>query len=423
MTNPVQAGIAPSIAIVGSGPAGCYTAQFCRKAWPDAEITVFEAAAVPYGLIRYGIAADHQGTKEVVRQFERLFDRAGVRFAGNVRIGTDLPFDALTAAFDVVVLATGIRSDRPLGIPQEPGARVVGAGALMRALNGHPGALDEVVQSGGALGERLALIGNGNVAIDVLRVLLKSADAFHGSDIDDHALETLRPQPIAQVQVIGRSAPARARFDPAMVKEFAALPGILRSVRGTGEPDDERVLEMLTGTAAHAPVEIGGETQQAEVVFHFRLVPERIALRDGATILSVRDAVGELIEIEVDTVITAIGFSHHPESPDLTQDWAGAGVYRVGWASGSHGALPQNRREAKELVDRIASDLAASGTGEPSAGFAAIAPLIADRAVYYADWLRIDAHETGAAPAGRTRVKVVDHEQMLAIAREDFTAE
>ena len=108
---------APTIAIVGSGPSGCYIAQFLRKRWPAAEIVIFDRLDHPYGLVNYGVALDHPGTKAVARQFDRLFDKDGVRFAGKVEIGTDITLDELRSAFDIVVLATGLHGDRTLDVP------------------------------------------------------------------------------------------------------------------------------------------------------------------------------------------------------------------------------------------------------------------------------------------------------------------
>ena len=117
MVSPILEATAPTIAIVGSGPSGCYTAQFLRKRWPDGEIVVFDRLDHPYGLVNYGVALDHPGTKAVARQFDRLFDKDGVRFAGKIEIGTDVSLEELRQAFDVVVLASGLHGDRSLDIP------------------------------------------------------------------------------------------------------------------------------------------------------------------------------------------------------------------------------------------------------------------------------------------------------------------
>src|SRR6478609_3075307 len=130
--------LAPTIAIVGSGPSGCYVAQFLRKRWRAAEIVIFDRLDHPYGLVNYGVALDHPGTKAVARQFDRLFDKDGVRFAGEVEVGTDVMLEELRSPFDVVVLASGLHGDRPLGVPGAELPSVLGSGRLTRLINGHP---------------------------------------------------------------------------------------------------------------------------------------------------------------------------------------------------------------------------------------------------------------------------------------------
>jgi len=149
---------------------------------------------VPYGLVRYGVAADHQGTKAIIRQFERLFERQGAGFIGNLDIGSDVTLDYLRAAYDAVILAAGLATDRTLGIPGEDLAGIAGAGAITRALNGHPDAPPLP-----PLGKHVVVMGNGNVAIDIVRLLAKSADELAGSDLGPEATAWLTAGDVATV--------------------------------------------------------------------------------------------------------------------------------------------------------------------------------------------------------------------------------
>ena len=162
--------VAPRVAVVGSGPAGCFTAQSLRRTFPHAPIDVFDELPTPYGLIRYGVAADHQGTKSIARQFDRLFTHEGVRFRGNIRIGADVSLDELRRSYDAVVVATGMHSDTRLAVPGGDLANVHGAGRITRLLNTHPDEADAP-----RLGADVVIIGQGNVAMDVARLLARTA--------------------------------------------------------------------------------------------------------------------------------------------------------------------------------------------------------------------------------------------------------
>lgn len=405
-----------TIAVVGSGPSGCYVASFLAKTWPQSEITVFESMPTPYGLVRYGIAADHQGTKNVTRQFDRLFTKEGVRFAGNVAIGADIEFADLAYCFDIVVLATGLPQDRPLGIPQQEGTRVIGAGALLRALNSHP-AHPISCESDGRhppLGQQLAVIGMGNVAIDVVRLLSKDCHELDGSDINDELLEQLRPERPTSIDVISRSGLSQAKFDLTMMRELLSLSNIDLSVTGLRDDDDGPAAELLRPyTVSHAP-----EETRTRVRLHFQLTPESISSRDGRTILRARGPLAPAIDIVVDSVITAIGFTHGAldDRSCPTGEWSGENVYRVGWLSrGPRGAIPENRKDARRVVDRIADDVASGRLRAGRLGFAAVEASLRN-VVSFADWQRIEAVEQRAAAPGRCRRKITDRKHMLSIA-------
>ena len=405
----------PTIAVVGSGPSGCYTAQFLRKTWPLSEVVVFEALPTPYGLIRYGVAPDHQGTKGVTRQFDRLFERDGARFAGNVRIGTDVPFDELAGAFDVVVLATGLWGDRSLCVPQDPQARTIGAGLLLRGLNGYPG-LSESPGLSEPLGSRVAIVGNGNVAIDALRLLAKNREDLHGTDVDDRLLDMLRPAPIEQIDIIGRSKASNAKFDVTALRELGQLPNVRFEIGDALGDESGQVIDVLRDLAGRPASDQAG-THQVKVTFHFGQAPTAVRYAAGKTMLDTASPTGEspAKQFEVDSVVTAIGFTGGHDG--VPADWAARNVWRVGWLRrGPRGTIPENRRDAKDISDSIGEALRSGCIAMGKPGLSAIWPQIAGYVVEFGDWRRLDEHERQVASAGRCRAKVTDLAQMLDVA-------
>ena len=252
-----------SIAIVGAGPSGCFTAQALGKALPDAVIDILDALPVPYGLVRYGVAPDHQGTKAVIRQFERLFERQGVAFFGHVRLDEDVTLDQLTGIYDAVVLATGLSTDRKLGVRGDDLPGVWGSGAVTRCWNDYPDAAAPVI------GKQVVIVGNGNVAADLVRILAKRDGEFHGSDLSEANIAALKAASVGRIDVVGRSPAEQAKFDPVMIREIGRLEDARIHVHGlTGEG---KIIEALAAIDGHAP-----EGACREIHFHFGWTPEEI---------------------------------------------------------------------------------------------------------------------------------------------------
>jgi cytochrome P450/flavodoxin len=399
---PAEAAPAPRVAVVGSGPAGCFAAQAVRRSFPQAEIDVFDRMPVPYGLVRYGVAADHQGTKAVARQFDRLFTRDGVRFHGGVELGRDLDLADLRSAFDAVILATGLSADAPLDVPGAGLAGVHGAGRITRLLNAHP--REEGVAP--RLGRRVVVVGHGNVALDVTRLLARTGEGLDGSDIADDAHARLAGD-IEEIHLVGRSAPAAAKFDPVMVRELAALPGIAHEVHGADlvavpAGKDARV------DAVRALAEGGAGEPRVRVHWWFGLTPARI---DGDTsVHAVVFAGGEgEVALNADAVITAVGFT----ADDATPVTPGAhpdgriepGLYAAGWLRrGPRGTIPDQRADARTLAQALADDIASGAVTPGAPGIAAVAA--AASAVDFDGWRRIDVRETVGAAPGRVRAKL-----------------
>lgn len=410
----------PAIAVLGSGPSGCYTAQFLRKKWPNAEITILEALPVPYGLLRYGVATDHQGTKAIEAQFDRLFERDGVHFAGNVHVGRDISFEKIADNFDIVVRATGLRHDRKLSVEPDASCNVIGAGALLKALNGYP-ALELPLADNGELaplGQRVAVIGNGNVAMDVIRLLCKSEPGMIGSDVDDRRLAALRADGVTSIEVFGRSSAGQAKFDLSMLKEVVALANVRIECIGIIESDTGKTVETLLEAASNSRDNDG----QILVRFHFGATPKAI-VKDGSSLqLSmVRTDTTAPSLFHVDSVISATGFTNESPcgSPCTESSWIGKNVFKVGWLNrDGKGAIAENRKDAKQVAELICEMFDAGRLSSSKPGFEAIRSELANPVVVFSGWKKIDNYEKSLASEHRCRKKVTDIDTMLAIAND-----
>lgn len=389
------------VAIVGAGPSGCYTAQAVRKLVPTARIAVLDASPTPYGLIRYGIAPDHQGAKAVSRQFERLFRQPDVTFLGNVAVGRDLPLEALLENFDAVVLATGLPTDRPSDAVQDPGARVIGAGALVRLLNSDPDSplrsRSEALES---LGEEVAILGTGNVALDVARLLAKADTDLVASDVDDDALRRLVPDRLKTIHIIGRCAPHLAKWDAAMLKELAEVAEV--SLRIDATP-------FAAGDVASARTAIRVRFRQItnSIACHGERI--RVVTHDAADPSTVR-------HIDVDTVVTALGFEGTPFDAHGVAGRSAPNLFRVGGpATGMLGNVADNRKlavqTAKDLVEALPDR-----AHQQRRGVAGLRDALPPRHVDFDGWKRIDEAEVRRARPHRCRTKFTTRKDLLTAA-------
>ena len=429
------------IAIIGSGPAGYYTAEGCRKVFGDsARIDIVDRMPVPFGLIRTGVAPDHQSIKAVSRRFEAVALSDSVRFGGNISVGRDVEIDELLALYDAVVLATGAPDDRPLGIPGDDLPGVVGSAAFVGWYNGHP---DQAGLAPPLGGPGAVVVGNGNVALDVARILAKSQEEFGGSDIAGHALGELERASIDTVTLLGRRGPHQIAMTP---KELGEL-GHLARATPIVDPDDLPPVEVdaaldpgLRKSVAHLRdfAAAGDGGKPIRIVFDFfarpigiegdgrveRVVVERTALdSDGQA-----RGTGQSYAVPAALVVSCIGY-RTPPIPGVPYDEArgrfanvdgriAPGMYAVGWARrGPTGTIGTNRPDGFTIAELIAADI---GEGKGGAGRDGLDALLATRGVdviTFSDWQRIDAAEVARARLGSPREKFVSVGDMIGAAR------
>lgn len=412
------------IAVVGSGPGGCFTAQALRRHWKDAEITIFDRLAAPYGLIRYGVAADHQHTKAVTRQFDRSFASDDFRFAGNVEVGSDISLADLRSAFDIVVLATGRWRDRALTVPGSHLDGVLVSGDIVNALNTVPRPNLPMP----AIGERVVVVGAGNVALDIVRFLIKTAADYDNSDVSPEALGTYLARPAREITVLSRSPIASAKADVAMVRELGKIPGVAFTVANSSSAAEDNTLGLKREAAFADLAAIAPEETRAEVRFVFGTAPSRIRGTDHVESVHLAEApAGVDSVITADTVISAIGFDvnapghwHYAEEYDFApSDGPGrleCGLYRAGWLKrGPVGAIPANRADAHQVAKEIIADVESGRcpVGDDPGGFAVLPEDLRSKAVSFADWQQIDAAEVAYAEPARIRTKFRTHAEML----------
>lgn len=439
-TPPATDAAAPSVCIIGSGPSGLYAAdQILRKA-PTCRVDVIDRLPTPFGLVRAGVAPDHQGTKNIVRQFERTLSKPNARFLGNITVGRDVTLDELRGLYDATILAVGAPLDRTLGIPGEDLDGVYGSGAFVGWYNGHP----DHAGLKPRLSKSIAVIGNGNVALDIARILGKTADEMTGSDICTHAADSVAAAPIADIWLIGRRGPVEASFTSAELAELGHLsrarPVVDASlVNEAALPDDldpkdakvkEKNLEILREFATlptddrpirihllfnAAPTAISGDASGAA-----KLTVERTQVVNGRA-----QGTGEMIDIEAGTIITAIGY--RTQALDgMPMDASGGRVanadghvtddlWVVGWAKrGPSGVIPTNRADSISVADQVVAALPATSAKAGPAGLDAVLNTRSAAPVSLDGWQTINAAEVARAADGRPREKFVHIADMLA---------
>jgi ferredoxin--NADP+ reductase len=430
------------VAVVGSGPAGFYAAGALLAAALPVEVDMIERLPTPWGLVRLGVAPDHPKIKSVSRAFERIAAQPGFRFLGNVEVGRDVQHEELLEHYDAVVYAVGAQSDRRMGIPGEDLPGSWAATEFVAWYNGHP---DFQGLSFDLSGERAVVVGNGNVAVDVARMLALTPAELAPTDTTDAAVDAFNAAGIREIVMVGRRGPAQAAFTTPELIELGELEGadviVDPSELEGAEPTDtnsERNLEVLREYASRAPagkpkrlvlrflaspVAILGEDRVEGIeLVRNRLEPDATgALRAVAT--------GETERLECGIVFRSVGY-RGVELPGLPFDDSrgtianergrvAPGVYAAGWIKrGPSGVIGTNKKDATETVELLLEDLRAAPRRDRAPED--IERLLVERGVrlvVYSGWTSIDELERAAGEKlGRPRVKLCTWDELLAAA-------
>jgi len=426
------------VAIVGSGPAGYYSAEALQKSFGEGvQIDMIDRLPVPYGLIRFGVAPDHQSIKAVAKRYEKVALSPGVRFVGNVTVGADVSIDELRSLYDAVILATGAPRDRPLGTPGDDLPGVIGSAAFVGWYNGHPDFAD---LSPPLDVESAVVIGNGNVALDVARILSKTPAEFVGSDIVAHAFEALGNSAIRRITILGRRGPHQIAMTPKELGELGHLEAAAPRVDPADFPPEEEHAALDPGvrkSVAHLRAFAAAEhaAKPKTIAFDFFAKPVRIEGEGRAERLIVERTrllpdgsaagTGETYTVECGMVVTCIGYMTPPidgvpyeldRGRFLNKDGViGDGLYCVGWARrGPTGTIGTNRPDGYEVAETIAASLAGGeGAREGGAGLDRLLTARGADVVTFDDWRHIEEAEATRARPGSPREKFVAVADML----------
>ncbi|RSN58831.1 pyridine nucleotide-disulfide oxidoreductase [Amycolatopsis sp. WAC 04182] len=438
---------------MGAGPAGIYAADILDKSDADVTIDLFERMPAPFGLIRYGVAPDHPRIKGIVTALHKVLDKPNIRLLGNVDYGTDLKLDDLRQFYDAVIFSTGAMADRALDIPGIDLDGSYGAADFVSWYDGHP----DVPRTWPLNATSVAVLGVGNVALDVARILAKTADELLSTDIPDNVYQGLKASPVTDVHVFGRRGPAQAKFTPLELRELDHSPNVEVIVYPEDIEFDEgsiaalrasKQIDMVVKTLQEWAIRDQGDRPK-RLHLHFLHSPCEIVGEDGK-VTGLRTerteltgdgnvrGTGEFHDWDVQAVYRAVGYlsSHLPEIPfdhttgtvpnqagrvlDIDEDQV-PGVYVTGWIKrGPVGLIGHTKGDAAETIASLLADaenLTAPAVEDPDA----ILGFLTERGVPFTTWEgwgKLDAHEKSlGVPHGRERVKVVERDEMTRISR------
>jgi len=450
------------LAIVGAGPAGIYAADILLKAERkfDVSIDLFDHLPAPYGLVRYGVAPDHPRIKGIINALRDVLDRGDIRIFGNVRFGTDITLADLKKHYNAVIFSTGAIKDADLDIPGIDAEGSFGAADFVSWYDGHPDFPREWPLDAASV----AVLGNGNVALDAARMLAKHADDLLPTEIPANVYDGLKASPVTDVHVFGRRGPAQVKFTPLELRELGELNDVDMVVYDEDFDYDEAsktaiasnkqvmVIDRVLQSWRQRPSvnNAGGEASR-RLHLHFYARPVEIVKDEAGRVAAIRyertrpdgsggvEGTGEIREVAVGQVYRAIGYFGSP-LPDVPFDKRHGvipnhegqviekgsnervpGVYATGWIKrGPVGLIGHTKSDAMETVRHVINDQASWWSPEQPEEEAVIA-LLAERQVAWTDldgWHRLDEHEIALGePHERARIKVVDRDEMVRVSR------
>lgn len=440
------------IAVVGAGPAGIYSADILKKvADREVAIDLFEALPAPYGLVRYGVAPDHPRIKAIINALREVLESGVVRLFGNVHFGTHVTMDDLKRHYHAVIFSTGASKDAPLEIPGIDLDGSYGAADFVSWYDGHP----DVPRTWPLEAKEIAVIGNGNVALDVARVLAKHPEDLEPTEVPDNVLSGLKESPVTDVHVFGRRGPLGVKFTPLELRELGELNDVDMVLYDDDfgvDPNEEEqkknkqilVISRILGKWRE------GETGSASRRLHLHFWSKPDAVLGDGKVEALRiertrpgadgqlEGTGEHREFPVQAIYRAVGYYSSPvadvpfdevrgvipnEAGRVTVDGEQLpGVYATGWIKrGPVGLIGATKSDAKETIENLLADEASWWQPEAT-DEKAIVDLLVSRGVQFTDiggWIRLDAHEQSLGePHGRERIKVVPRDEMVRISRE-----
>ncbi len=443
------------LAVIGAGPAGIYASDLIIKAQRDFDVSIdlFDLLPAPYGLVRYGVAPDHPRIKGIIKALYEVLDRGDIRFFGNVQYGTDIKLSDLKKHYNAVIFATGAIKDADLNIPGIDLDGSYGAADFVNWYDAHP----DFPLTWPLNAKQIAVIGNGNVALDVARMLIKLPDDLLSTDIPEHVYEGLKSSPVTDVHVFGRRGPAQVKFSPLELREALHVNGVQAIVdpedfqfdQGSQEAIDSnnqirvmvKTLEDLKENPQqaqerrlhlhffHSPLEVVGEGGKVSAIKF-----ERTKLDGTGNVVGT----GEVVEYPVQAVYRAVGYFGSELDQIPFDSKAGVvsneegrvldksgnhipGVYCTGWIKrGPVGLIGHTKADAIETIGHLIEDRASWWNPEQP-DESAVVETLSSRGVEFIDWshwLRIDAQERKLGESeGRERIKLFDRNQMLKVSK------